>query len=253
MKGEDFDKQIASMAKNHQVTPPSLVWDNIAQEIQKPQQKVQKKRFPFYASLSLAAAILIFMGLALHFFSLKDSKKEQKLTTHNPTSHHPMESTPKEQSLAMTPAEEGLSGSKFSQQIASESQPITTESRLKQVDKEPDELVSVQKKETGASMENRNKRVKIGPPNRAFAAQDIQLTVTSAINHETPRMEAGPTMEISYANDQEFEDRKKKPNLLILVLNTLTQNINPTQKDLSFDQDEEGTIQVDFSNTLVKN
>jgi len=252
MKAEDFDKQIARMAKNHEVTPPSMVWNNIAQEIQKPQQEVHKKRFPFYASLSIAAAMLIFMGFALHIFYLKDGKKEQELTTHNPASDHSMESAPQEQSLAMTPAERELSGPKISQQIASESPLITAESRLKQLDKNSHELIAAQK-ETALSMENKNKRVKISPPNRVFAAQDIQLTLTSAINHETPPMKTGATMKIIDANEQEFEDRKRKPNILVMVLNTLTQNINPTQKELSFNQDEEGTIQVDFSNTLVKN
>src|SRR5690606_41623294 len=72
---------ISRMAKNHEVTPPSIVWNNIAQEIQKPQQEVHKKRFPFYASLSIAAAMLIFMGFALHIFYLKDGKRSEEHTS----------------------------------------------------------------------------------------------------------------------------------------------------------------------------
>ena len=251
MKAEDFDKQIANKLKDSQVTPPDLVWDNIAQALQKPQQKTEKKRYPFYVRLSLAAAILICMGFALQLFLVKDSKDQQELFSENHPGHHPQNSTHAEQSIARNSAEqELLSTPELSQQIVRENKLTRAEDRPKQVNK--DESIPQQIKKSNAAIHSEKKRINIVPPGRAYAAQQVQLSkVTLAANHQKPPVKTMPSMEVTYASNQEVQ--KQKPNLLVLVLNTLTQNINPTQKELSFNQDDEGTLQVDFSNSLVKN
>ncbi len=56
--------------------------------------------------------------------------------------------------------------------------------------------------------------------------------------------------EVMYAEAK--KEPKKKQTIFTNILNTLSENLNPSNKAVKFSSDEEGTITVDLFNSIAK-
>jgi len=254
MKEADFDKQIAQKVKDQEITPPSLVWSNIVGVLDKPEQKSAKKRYLSYTNLAIAAALLLFIGVAIKLFNIKEAPNKSALITQNSWTQNDLGSA-KDQNE--TPSVTSRPDEITQELIPTAEQGTSMQASAtdkKEVQKQEPHSINHMASQTTKTVKSNKKHLELAPTVIAFAAQDVQLAqVASAVNQNRPNLEVVNTSEIAYTTEIIPQERKNKPNILVMLLNTVTQSINPTQQELSFNQDEEGTIKVDFSNSLVKN
>lgn len=253
MKEADFDKQIAQKVKDQEITPPSLIWSNIAQGLDHPEQKKTKKRYPFYTSLAIAAAILLFMGVAIKLFKVKETQKQNELMSENSWTQNQTEVAKGQHEIPLATSRSEETTQELMQKVEQD-KPLQARAAVqKEVQKQESHPIQMAR-QPNKPIKSNKKHVELAPTSIAFAAQDVQLAqVALAVNQDRPNLEALNTRKIAYTSETIPAERKQKPNILVMLLNTVSQNINPTQQELSFKQDEEGTIKVDFSNSLVKN
>lgn len=252
MNEKDIDKLFSEAFKEAESSPPSDLWEKI--EMQLPTEKKEVpilKRYRF-AIASIAAAAVIVMGVALVLYTNKDIKTDLlatkapakvQLEVSSSTKLAPLEIIPRVRDTSTVAKKAkptlALAGTKKKSPDISKS-PVVKPTAYKNMELSMEQ--EPEKENAYAHLSNEIEKEQM--------ITEIPVHQVTEIEPIKPLIEPEEDLESMYATQAPVVHK----TVVTTLLNVISENIEvSTKKDIRFRADDEGSIRIDFINTIVKN
>lgn len=248
MESNDLDKLFQNAFEHAEQTPSEHVWKGIEEQLAQ-----KKKTVPFYkkhiTTVSIAAALLLIMGITLKVYKHKDNKESIQLTSmpvesskETTISSNKLKISTKHTSEDLTIENDKQSNHFLNTEQHKQKQQAVyyAKSEKKDIEKETEkhkiesfkEFQNTTEMMAHVSIEN---AIEIAPE------EDMKTLVSNKIN----------PLPVEFKNKETV--KKNKETLFTTILNTISKTINIEEsKELEFKSDEEGSISINILETLAK-
>ncbi|MGB7526690.1 hypothetical protein [Sphingobacterium cellulitidis] len=259
MKDQELDKLFSDGLKDQEITPPASVWQGIENNLEAEKIVPLKKKNNLQVWF-IAASVLLALGISSKLFLFQeneDSAQPSNIAEHKPAiiPEEPIESQQEQASAEISKVESNSEASntvKPQNQIASSKTPIQVKSDIE------GNIKTVDPEKTSSKKDEPN--LVLTPMEEMKVLSNIQLEeVDQEKQVEMAAAEVAPIQPLVNIIEQEelmYAEAKKQPKkkqtILTNILNTLSENLNPSNKPVKFNSDEEGTITVDLFNSIAK-
>jgi len=257
MKDQDLDKLFSDNLKDHEITPPTSVWQGIESKLEE-EKIIPIKRNKNWQIWTIAACCLLALGFSIKillFQENKESLNSKEIVLNKEIIQDNSSVTTIDEPLQAL-IEPDLNQKNEDKLVASVEQksikkPVRR-SFVKEKNQEPEDKTIVFAK----SQDSKDKLI---PAEKMDIISPIELGDIDQNKIELSAVEVVPIQplvniieqeEIMYAEVK--KEPKKKQSIFTNILNTLTENLNPTSKSVKFSSDEEGTIKIDLYNSIAK-
>lgn len=248
MKDQDFDKFFSDKFRDSEVDPPAGSWENIAAALDDQEAGKPVRKFPWII-LSLAATLLLTLGIGLKLTLLKEDVKQ-------PIAHVASES-------AATPPPAVEQVRTEAGQAALENTPKTAEepraTKVVLAYAQPQLMEESEEEQESVAVGHNDAPVELAyvQPNNRINPSEMEEQLVNSVDDIAlqPRSEAPvATIQQETAGEIPHQEsgRRNKQGLFVRVLNNIADNISILNKDVQFSQDEEGTLRIDLTNSLAK-
>ena len=245
MKDQEIDKLFSEGLRDQETTPPASIWQGIESKLDEEKIIPFKRKNKLYVWM-IAACLTLALGISLKMFLFQENfaeKKPDHLAQHEKQLIEEKEVT-----------------------ISEDLIPIDKESKEVSVllaSNQPSKIKEVQKKQTETKpiiqAKESEREDMIVPTQELKLVTAVDIDDIQEEPNELATIEVAPIQplvniieheEVMYAEVK--KEPKKKQTIFTNILNTLSENLNPSTKAVRFSSDEEGTISVDLFNSIAK-
>ena len=261
MKEEEVDKIFSENLKDREVIPPSFIWQEIESTLDE-KKVVPLKSKGKWQVWTIAACLLIALGISLKLYVFQH---KPVLETAMPTVDQEISQSDRSISRNVPilevdspglskPEQDNLAGPSLEKQ---KKNLIARTVEIKRNKKPVIADVNISREIT--ENKSADKFPKIVPTREMEIVNQVELEEIKADKTGLSAVEAAPIQplvnvieqeELMYAESR--KEPKKKQTIFTHILNTLSENINPTNKSVKFSSDDEGSIKVDLINSIAK-
>ncbi len=258
MKDQDIDKLFADGFSDQEVNPPASVWKGIEAKLDSETIVPEKKVFNWQV-WAIAASLVLVLGISIKLFFWQTNvveEENQELTQIIQSEINPVQEVVSEKVI--------------------EPKHSIPESENKEIKTLPGKVkvATTIKKKTNSSIEpivqkNNNTDLTDHPSKGSFekVSPTKEMNLVNQIDLDEPNhdkaqlsgIEVSPIQPLVNVIEQEEVmyaeakvEPKQKQNIFTNILNTITENINPSSKSVKFSSDDEGTIRIDLYNSIAK-
>lgn len=245
MKDQEIDKLFSEGLRDQETTPPASIWQGIESKLDEEKIIPFKRKNKLYVWM-IAACLTLALGISLKMFLFQENLAEKK------PAHLAQHEKQLIEEKEVTISEDLIPIEKESKEV-----PLLLTSN------QPSKIKEVQKKQTETkSIIQPKESVR---EDMIVPTQELKLVTAVDIDdiqeepNELATIEVAPIQplvniieheEVMYAEVK--KEPKKKQTIFTNILNTLSENLNPSTKAVRFSSDEEGTISVDLFNSIAK-
>ena len=266
MKDQELDKLISDRLRDLQVEPPASVWQAVESSLEQDKIIPMKSRNN-WKGWTIAACLLIALGFTLKttlFQGITESNLSE-LANQKEETNMVATDTKLDVERPSIPSEDLAS---IHELTSEKENKIIAPKEIKRAVAKPRSAIYTQEPDTRGTM-NAGNRIALQElkPNDQMIIPAQEMKIIHSIDQqeddvdivELSSKEVAPIPplvniieqeEVMYAQSQ--QEPKKKQTLFTNILNTLTENINPSKKTVKFSSDEEGTITIDLYNSIAK-
>lgn len=263
MEEKDIDKLFRDAFEQAESNPPSDMWKRIEAELDKEDNIVifcKKNKFSFLKYVA-AAVLLLSMGIAVY---LNQGKENIRLTDNsNPKQIEKIEIAPipetteneKDTKIVQTstaeeqnikPLKKVLAQATLNQKEVSAKQ-VSAQHTVTRKTQDDVENVYIAEETDEKSFQIATHDVEV--PNKDVSSQ-IPVRQVTEVEQLKPLIEPEEEIDNMYAS----QPAEKNNTVVTNILNAISENIEiSAKKDVRFRSDDEGSIRIDFINSLVKN
>lgn len=245
MKDQEIDKMFSDGLRDQETTPPASIWQGIESKLDEEKTIPFKRKNNLYVWM-IAACLTLALGISLKMFLFQDNSAEKTPTQ-------------------IAQLEDKLINDKETS-ISEDLIPVEKESKEVPVlltTNQPSKIKEVQKKQTETKpiiqAKDTEREDMIVPSQELKLVTAVEIDDMEQEPNELATVEVAPIQplvniieheEVMYAEVK--KEPKKKQTIFTNILNTLSDNLNPSSKAVRFSSDEEGTISVDLFNSIAK-
>lgn len=237
MESKDIDKLFQDAFEHAEETPNERVWQGISQELSNDEKVV-----PFFKrhikNLSVAAAILVILGIGFSYFN-----SQNEITPKNQPIAYSSLNENKEEKLVNEVTQNQDDENDHSENLVVQEAKISTVKFATINHKEKSEPIPAKSKEN-------LKKLTIDT-DIALANAELVTRQVTEVDDIKPLIQLDEELETMYASSNANSENS---TIVTKVLNKISENLEVSEfKDIRFRADEEGSLRIDIFNSLVKN
>lgn len=259
MKDQELDKLFSDGLKDQEITPPASVWQGIENNLDAEKIVPLKKKNNLQVWF-IAASVLLALGIGSKLFLFQEDEgvAQPTLIAEHKSAISP--EGPKESQQEQASSE--IIKEKVISEVSKTVEPLNQIASSKatiQIKTRTEGNIKAVEESKVPSMKDESTLV-LAPMEEMKVLSNIHLEeVEQEKQVEMASVEVAPIQplvniieqeELMYAETK--KQTKKKQTILTNILNTLSENLNPSSKAVKFNSDEEGTITVDLFNSIAK-
>lgn len=250
MKDQEIDKLFADGLRDQEITPAASIWQGIEAKLDEEKIVPLRKKSTVYVWM-IAACLVLALGFTIKMFLFQENTSVESSPT------LAQQEDPMEEVIAKPIAQAPIPVEK---EIAEAPTPVTSKAEsqnnevlLDQTPRRPAKNLAL------AKVENSERENIILPTPALNVVTTIDMDDIDEKPADLVAVEVAPIQplvniieheEVMYAEAK--KEPKKKQTIFTNILNTLSENLNPSNKAVKFSSDEEGTITVDLFNSIAK-
>lgn len=245
MKEKEFDKFFRDNLIDIEETPSPQIWNKIEQELNNtPVVSIRKKKSIWFYTSS-AAAILLALSFSYMFLNQSNEIDKTKTIAHNSSF---------EQNQIVEPKLKTTESLLHESTVTLENKNVLVSSNTDKKTHQPhiENIVTEEKIEKENHVISEKLFAKTELNSQVTESKLTELTVINVTEIEDikPLVQLDEEVESMYANNS---NSKTNSNVVLSVLNKISENIDVLDNNIRFSADEEGSVRVDLINSLVKN
>ncbi|WP_312695891.1 hypothetical protein [Sphingobacterium mizutaii] len=250
MKDQEIDKLFSDGLRDQEIIPEASIWQGIEAKLDEEKIVPLRKKNNVYIWM-IAACLVLALGFSIKMFLFQENTSVESTPT---LAQHedPMEEVmAKPIAQAPIPVEKEIAEAPTP--VASKAENQNNEVLLDQTPRRPAKNLVI------AKVENPERENIILPTPALNVVTTIDMDDIDEKPADLVAVEVAPIQplvniieheEVMYAEAK--KEPKKKQTIFTNILNTLSENLNPSNKAVKFSSDEEGTITVDLFNSIAK-